>query len=495
MLSSLLIALVPSVAAPLPGALSSVHAHSLSPTRGLAPVDFKEQYKAAGKDPVKLWALYQWALEDDERTKYRKRILKALIKADPGHKEARTVLGHSEFEGKWFESERALERHMEKIAVERGLSKLGAEWVPTVDMPFLILGLEKDEFGDWVDPVAIERLADGWKQQDLTWVEPGDFDKLEKGLWKCGDEWKTLAEANEWHDEYDAPWMIPTKRGIVWATTSRETAMLAAKQAELAWFDMQKVFGYESGLPVSFMVVKNQAEFLRFMDGDQDYQIPQLDPFGVASHSRAAFTDLWFDTEEGKYHGMGATYWDAADTNGAVYGLHDARFAYGLSYVEGLDSTAGAVARALADAEDGEIDPGPFMEERLNTQRMPTWFRWGAANYASRWFKDQTVSQGGDPLWAFNWSAGNLRSQGGLPALDQIFEFNVGLESENSSTLIMSAGLLVAYLVDGGNADLSRLLKELQQGLQKGQDVEKVFEDIRKTLDESEEQIRAFAGL
>lgn len=495
MLTSLLLALAPSVASPLPGAVNPFDSLSLNPAVGLVPADFKDKLKAAGKDPVKLWELYQWTLEDDERKKYRKRVLKAVIKVDPDHAEARGVLGHLEFEGKWFETQRALDRHMAKVAEERGLVKYGTEWVPSADVPFLLKGLEKDEFGDWVDPVAIKRLADGWKLQDLTWIKPDEFAKIEEGLWKCGDEWMTLEAANEWHDDFDAPWVIPTKRATVWATTSRETALLAAKQAELAWFDMQKVFGYESGLPVPFMVVKDQGEYLRFMDGDQDYDVPQVDPLGVSGHSRAAFADLWFDLEEGKYNGMGATYWDDTDPNGASFGLHDARFAYGLSYVDSLDPTAEAIANAISDADGEDVNPNSFLPERFNTQRIPRWFGWGAANYASRWFKDQTVKQGGNPRWAFEWSASNLSTQGGLSDLDDVFEFNVQLESDNSATLIMSAGLLVAYIVDGGNADLSRLLKQLQGGLEKGQDVEKIFADLRKKLAESEEQIRAFAGL
>jgi hypothetical protein len=496
MLTSLLIALAPCVHTPLPGAVIPLASTSASFAHVLAAFDFKDQLKAAGKDPVKLWALYQWTLEDDERKKYRKRVLKAVIKADPDHAEAREVLGHIEFEGKWYETQRSLDRHMQKIAEERGLVKYQDSWVPAVDVPFLLKGLQKDEYGDWFDPETVKRLADGWKQQDLVWVEPSEFPKMEEGLWKCGDEWKTLEQANEWHDDLDAPWVIPTKRAVIWATTTRETAMLAAKQAELAWFDMQKVFGYDSGLPVPFMVVKDQAEYLRFMDGDQDYDVPQVDPMGVSGHSRAAFADLWFDFEDSQYRGMGTTYWDAEDPNGASFGIHDARFAYGLSYVEGLDPTLGAAASVLSSAEEyDDVDRGEFLSQRFGSQRMERWFRWGAANYASRWFKDQQVGKGGNPRWAFEWSVSNLQTQGGLADLDDVFQFDVRLESDSSATLIMSAGLLVAYIVDGGNADLSRLLKQLQKGLQKGQEVGKVFEDIRKTLSDSEAEIRAFAGL
>ena len=104
MLTSLFIALVPGVSTPLPGAVIPSSALLPSLVTGLAPADYKAKLKSAGKDPAKLWELYQWTLEDDERKKYRKRTLKAVIKADPAHVEARTALGHIEFEGKWFET-------------------------------------------------------------------------------------------------------------------------------------------------------------------------------------------------------------------------------------------------------------------------------------------------------------------------------------------------------------------------------------------------------
>ncbi|MEM8711764.1 MAG: hypothetical protein AAGG01_12490 [Planctomycetota bacterium] len=456
--------------------------------------DFKDKLKAAKKDPEKLWELYQWALEDDERKKYRKRVLKALIKVDPGHEEAREALGHVAFEDKWFETTKARDKYIEKVAEERGLVRFGGDWVPAIDVPFLARGLVKNKYDEWVDPVAEERKAQGWKQQDLVWVKPDEFPNLEKGLYKCGDKWLSLEAANEWHDDFDAPWRIPTERAVIWSTATRETAMKAAEEAKKAYYDMRKVFGYGGDLPVPFMVVKDQGEYLRFMDGDVDYDIPQVDPIGISGHSRAAFADMWFDFEASQYNGMGVTYWDAGDPNGAAYGIHDARFAYGLSFVESIDPAFQAVNNALQDGED-ELNPNRFLPERFGSHRLPMWFRWGAANYASRWFKDQQVGKGGNPKWAFEWSASNLRSQGGLASMDEIFEFRVGLEVTNTASIVMSAGLLVAYLVDGDNPELSKLLTQAQTALEKGKDVTNIMEEIRNGLEDSEEKIRAFAGL
>lgn len=490
MLTALLIAAAP-LALPLDtgGVAPSSSSFTVSAT---APQDFKDRLKEAKKDPAKLWELYQWALEDDERKKYRKRVLKALIKVDPEHEEARLALGHVTYDGKWFDTERARDKYAEKVAKERGLVKFNGDWVEPADVPFLAKGLIRDKFGAWSDPIAVKRKADGWKQQDLAWIAPDDFGKMEEGLWKCGDKWLPLEAANEWHDDLESPWKIPTTRAVIWATTTRETAMKAAKQAELAWYDMQKVYGYGGDVAVPFMVVKDQAEYLRFMDGDEEYEMPQVDVFGVSGHSRAAFADLWFDMEAGEYQGMGVTYWDAEGANGDSYGIHDARFAYGLSFAESIDPCYEAVSEAL---EDDEIDVGDFINARYGGHRIPRWLRWGAANYASRWFKDQQVKQGGNPRWAIEWSASNLRSQGGLANMQDIFRFQAELTNDSSATLILSAGLVVAYMVDGGNPELGKLLKEFQETLQKGQDVEKILDSIRKKLTDSEEEIRAYVGL
>ena len=106
--------------------------------------DYKSLLKAAGDDPEKLWALYEWTLEEDDRKKYRKRVLNKVIKAAPDHAEAHAALGHVQFEGKWYDSERALERYMSKIAKERGLVKYDGKWVSPADVVYLDKGWKKD---------------------------------------------------------------------------------------------------------------------------------------------------------------------------------------------------------------------------------------------------------------------------------------------------------------------------------------------------------------
>ncbi len=473
---------VPSLAAPAASATSFP---------SVVQDDFKERFADAGKDADKLWALYEWSLEEKSRKKYRNRILNRLVKEHPDHRQAHEALEHVEYEGKWYDSQRDLDKAMKAIAEEKGLVKFNDKWVPKADVAYLMRGLEKDEFDRWFDPVAKKKLSEGWKLQDLVWVEPTEVAKIDEGLWKCDDKWLPLEDADAWHDDFETPWVIPTERAIVWSTAARETAMKAAKQAEAAWYDMRKVFGFGGELPIPFMVVRNQRDYLRFMDGDESNDLPQLDPMAMSAMNRAAFADLWFDFDAEVYRGMGVTYWDAEDQYGDNYGIHDARFAFGLSYVESIDPAITESEMVLAE---GEVSP-EFAQVRITAHKLPRWFRWGAAAYASRWFVDNTVKAGGDAFWAKKWSAGNLSQQGGLLPMDDFFEFEASGGNENTAQLLLQAGAVVAYLVDGKNADLGKLRSELQSAMEKGEDTEKIFKAIRKELSSKEEQIRAFAGL
>ncbi|MEM1450899.1 MAG: hypothetical protein AAF957_02735 [Planctomycetota bacterium] len=484
MLSSLLLVAAPLASAPVVPP-SSIPAPIV---RSAGVDDYKKLLKDAGKDPEKLWSLYEWSLEDEERKKYRKRILNKIVKVAPDHRQAREALGHVEFEGKWFKTERERDKYVSKIAEERGYVKYDGKWVDPADVAYLERGWEKDEYGNWFDPVAKKRLAEGWKQQDLVWVEPGEVENIDKGLWKCGDKWLPLEQADDWHAEYDSPWVIPTTRAVIWSTANRETAMKAAKEAENAYFDMRKVFGFGGEVSVPFMLLRNQTDYLQFMDGSEDYDLPQLDPLAMSAFNRASFADLWFDFDEEAYRGMGVTYWDADDPNGDLFGKYDARFAYGLSFVESIDPTPQAADDVL---REGEVSP-EFAQVRIEDQKLPRWFRWGAACYASRWFVDNTIKKGGDPYYARAWSASNLNKEGGLLSFDDVFEFEASGGNENTYRMILQAGLLVAFLVDGKDPELSRLLGDLQKAIEKREDTRKIFSSIRNALDSKEEQIIAF---
>jgi len=167
--------------------------------------EFDKRLAQAGDDPAKLWELHLWCKETSRNAASTK-VLKKIVELAPDHEEARKALGHQSYDGQWFESYTALakyKREEEKRMSEKGLVRFKDEWVPQADLPYRRMGWVKDDDGAWASPHELARraeeaklAAEGWQQQYLVWVPPAEFDKWKAGLWKCGDEWLTLDEAN-----------------------------------------------------------------------------------------------------------------------------------------------------------------------------------------------------------------------------------------------------------------------------------------------------------
>jgi len=467
-----------------------------SPTVGeLAPVqdEFNDKLKDAGDDPKLLWELYGWSMEDKKREKYAKRVLLKLIKVDPEHGEARAALGHLRFEEQWFESEKALDAHKKKRAKELGLVEWKGAWVEPADLPYLRNGFVKDRLGRWTDPEVQKKLDEGWVQQDLVWVAPADKEKVAQGLWKCGDKWLSLAEANEFHSYLGAPWVIPQGKATAWSFADRATALRALEIANKAYLDTSKATGTNLELPIPFVLTRDQEQFLKFCDGDPFFDHPLLDPRALSSQMRAAFTDLWFDFDAGVYRGMGATFWDPAVENADNFAIHDIRMAYGLSFMEHIDPATKAIEVVLADKRK-EVDQR-FAQDRITDRKLPEWIHWGVASYTGRWFIDTSVGPGGKPSWAPEWSAENIKTKGGLDPLGTILDCVLLADDANMGKLVNEVGLLVAYCVDGKSVEVTQAWNAVFAALRSGGDVERSVTALRKLLLQSESAIRAFAKL
>jgi hypothetical protein len=459
----------------------------------LAQDEFNDKMKAAGDDPKLLWELYGWTLEDKKREKYAKRVLLKLVKVDPEHAEARAALGHVRYEEQWFESEKELEAHKKKRAKELGLVEWKGTWVEPADLPYLNKGLVKDKLGRWVDPEIQKKLDEGWVQQDLVWVAPADKEKIAQGLWKCGDKWLSLAEANEFHAYLGAPWVIPQGKATAWSYADRATALRALEIANKAFFDVSKATGTTLDVPIPFALARDQEQFLKFCDGDASFDHPMLEPRALSSQMRAAFADLWFDFDAGVYRGMGATFWDPAVENADKFALHDVRMAYGLSFMEFIDPATKAIEEILSDKRK-EVDQR-FALDRINGRKLPEWMHWGVASYTSRWFLDTSVGQGGNPNWAAQWSAENIKNKGGLDPLGLILDCVLIADDQNVSKLVNEVGLLVAFCVDGKNLEATQAWNAVFAALKSGGNVETSVSALRKLLLQSEDAIRAFAKL
>lgn len=456
-----------------------------------APDEFNDKMKAAGDDPAALWALYQWTQEDKKRDKFAKRVLLKLVKVAPDHEEARAALGHVRFEEQWFENDKDLAAFKKKRAAELGLVEWKGEFVDPDDLPYLRKGLQKDNLGRWYDPAVKKKLEEGWVQQDLVWVSPEEKANLEKGLWKCGDKWLPLDKANEHHAYLGDPWVIPQGKAMVHSFADRATALKALEIANKAYFDVSKATGANSDLPVPFVVTRDQEQFLKFCDGDAEFDHPMVEPRALSSQMRAAFADLWFDFEGGKYLGMGATFWDPAVEHADNYAVHDVRMAYGLSYMEALDPATEAIDKVLAEKE---VDQR-FALDRITGRKLPEWIHWGVASYTSRWFVDTSVGQGGNARWAADWSAENIKNKGGLDPLNTVLECMLAADNNDTSKVVNEVGLVVAFCVDGKDVEVTQKWNAVFEALRNGGDVESSVSALRKTLLAKEDAIRAFAKL
>ena len=100
----------------------------------------------------------------------------------------------------------------------------------------------------------------------------------------------------------------------------------------------------------------------------------------------------------------------------------------------------------------------------------------------------------GDPWWARKWSLDNLRDRGGLRGLEVVLELRFDPdEREDSQKLLLEAGLVVAFIVDGGCEPVAAEHAELKQALVTGRLHPRHVEALTEALVLHERELRAFA--
>jgi len=83
------------------------------------PADPKAEYEKRKKEAEgnveKLWKLVDWCeaygMKSEKRT-----TLRSILKLEPENRKAHEGLGHVEYEGKWYDSERKVEEYKKKNA-------------------------------------------------------------------------------------------------------------------------------------------------------------------------------------------------------------------------------------------------------------------------------------------------------------------------------------------------------------------------------------------
>lgn len=365
---------------------------------------------------------------------------KRVVRLDPDHQVAREQLGHRWSRVQWFEEADVLDRfHRDQDpdgAAARGWVEYQSLWMHPEERAQLSKGREKDqESGEWLTTADRKRLSAGWVRQDLEWIEPEQVPEFEAGRWRVDGEWLSLEEADGRRSRLASPWLIPGARVRLMATTDRATALEAREHMERAIEDLRAVFGADPVLPLDVALLRNEEQFDRFAFGEPDGRrapasLSRLHVLGGGYFAESRIAN-------GEWSGMGVGLWDADIPYGDAYGVHSARRALGLSYVDALDPSPKAIKKG---------DYAKYDEEK----ELPAWLRFGAATYAERFFRDRHIPPGGDEWWARKWSLTNLDHQGGLGSVADVL---AGMPSaddpEASRRWMLSAGALVAFLVDG----------------------------------------------
>jgi hypothetical protein len=196
---------------------------------------------------------------------------------------------------------------------------------------------------------------------------------------------------------------------------------------------------------------------------------------------------------EGKpeFLGMGVCFWDALVPNGDLFGAHSARLAVGLSYGEALDPSP----KAVRDAQGSGPQPSYYAAYQAE-KVMPAWLRWGGAVYAERFFNDDTVAADGNAWWARDWSLDNLKRGGGVRPLSEILAFQLDPEDrKGAQKLLIEAGLVVAFIVDGNCAAVNAAHAEFKSALASGKLHPNDVKDLTEAVVAHEAELRAFAGI
>lgn len=453
---------------------------------------FEQRFIAAADDVEALWDLYLWADAYGLERQVR-RCLRKIVQVDPLHRQAHEALGHIFYAGRWFRSERHLAKFKQeeerRIAREQGLVEYEGEWVAEADLPFLREGLVRDDDGRWIGREELEKLRAGWRRQDLLWIPPEETEQIDQGLWKCGEDWLSLEEADRYHDEIGRWWRIPTDHFVLHATTRREVAQEAVDLLYKAAQDLWRVVGELPGDQVGVVLLHSPAQYQEVLSGDSILGEVASHRLGFEHH--AFLADRWFDPDEGRYPGAGIAYWDESSDVGERFGAHALRHAASQSLLEALDPSPEHLASTLGSRRRG-FDAEAFYAEK----RFPEWFRYGAAVYVERYFIDATVPHDGNPFWTREWSVQNIVSRGGMRPVPEIFSEPLdGGEAVDAGKLLNERGLVVAFMVDGEVPALQEAHAELRAKIQAGEDLEKAFARIEQLVAQNEQRLREFADL
>lgn len=465
--------------------------------------EFDAKLAEAGSDPVKLWALHEWCIAQERRDLSKTTLLK-LVEVEPDHEEARKQLGHRAYDGKWFESYSALSKYRreeeKRKLEEEGLVRFNDGWARPEDIAYLRMGWTKHEAtGQWLDPhevaaaeVAERRTSNGWKLQDNTWVSPDEFELMEQGQWKCGEQWLDSAKADEFHSQIYQWWEWPGERFVATGTVPRASLEWARWWADNSYHELVRAVGLEPKKKPSFLVLKDLAQYNAFAAGDQNLGLPATEISGSSSVHFAYFAEAFIDgrVQPPVYRGQGVCFWDVNDEALRGWGAYAVRHAAAHSYIEAVDPSWDTISQAFANP--GNLQLNTFWGEK----KIPRWLRYGIAAYCERYLRKPGVAAGAADQWELrDWAIGQVRGAGELDPLEAIFALVIDANDPGGSQRrIQEAGLLVSFMLDGECAPVKAAHADFRTALLEGKGQAEAATALQQALVDHAAELKAYAG-
>ncbi len=456
--------------------------------------EYERRVAEAEGDAAKLWKVYEWCdargMEKEGRS-----VLRKILKINEDDRRAHELLGEVEYDGKWFPSEKKVEEYkkkkLEDEAKRSGKAVYKGELVDPADLPFLERGMKKTESGEWVSAEDFKRMSEGWVKQDFTWVSPDEMPNLEKGLWKCGDKWLPIAEADAYHSELGKWWKVPSDYFVIYSTCSRQTVEQIIDECKRAYREFNRVCGKTPTARVPLIVLNSAEQYNKFAQGDGQ-QTPELR--GFSSLHGAGIAEIWQEPLREGMTSAGMTYWDISNDADNRRGPIFVRHAAAQSLAEGLDPSPKTLAALAAQRASNSI-ADDWWKEKV----FPQWFRYGAVSYVERYIVDQFVGSGGDADWIRKWSKENLVRVGGLDPLDTILACALDLtQLDASAKLLNESGMLMHFILDGKCMPVVEAHGALKAALKSAKDpkaVKTAFTALETVLRKHEPDFRKFAGI
>ena len=329
----------------------------------------------------------------------------------------------------------------EEEVVFRGLK------VPKQQLLYYERGYRPHE-GGWVRASDLPAIERGWTRVDGDYLSPEDLEKHSQGLFKCDRYWFDEADANDYHSIVYRWWRIPHEGFVALSTCSRNTTKLALEWMAYTKRDLMRIFGVAPSLPMTVILLRNLEQYNAFgVTRLEEGRVPP-DSSGLCSFHYAYPCEQWLDFSVGGEHpGAACAYWDDRDRAGNYWGPLAVRHAAAHAFIEGIDPSPKAV-RAYRRDPMADFPAEDFWAEK----RLPLWLRYGAAVYCERFFIHGPAT---NPHWAPHWSKERIAESGSIGDLETIFACQLSQkEPGRSADLTLRAGLILAFILDGGIQEL-----------------------------------------